>query len=533
MSAILQINGEQGIQPQLRRWLEHVYLNRVVLIFGLWLLLRVPLALMPPTYSATDTWREADTASIAHGFYSHRLPIFYPQINWGGDGPGYVETEFQAYPFIVAQLYRLFGEQFWLGRVVSLLFSAAAFGAFYLLMRQFLESRALFWALLFVTISPISIRYSVAFMPEATVFFFYVLALHFFCRWLRDEDRKHLYWAAMSTALAILVKPTSIHIGLIFLVLLIGKYRLAFIRNPHVWALGLISLVPSLLWYLYARNLYLTYGNTFGLFSGGDSKFGGLNYWLNPAFYGRLLQLQTEWILNGIGILPFLMGLIVSIRRRSPALLVIGVGTLLIYLMIVARYSQEEWGVQYHIYALPIAALGFGIGMNWLRGRLQRVQLPVRSVTAVWVFNVVVVGLMSLWMLRLYTGTLLQPVAQPLWDCAQAVIAHVPDNALIIVSTTSTADAPPGNIDGSRNNFEEPNIFYYSHRYGWSLPADWHIPDLIEQYRARGAQAFIITEQSLLLDSPGLLTYLQQNTQQVGPGIEQGCGIYRFGSASS
>lgn len=531
MSAVIQMQEEQGAQPHLRHRFNRIYLNSVVLIFGLWLLLRLPLVLTPPVYGV-DTWRQADTASIAHGFYSHRLSILYPQINWGGEGPGYVETEFQLYPYLVTQLYRLFGEQFWLGRVVSLLFSVATFGAFYLLMRQFLEPQALLWALLFLAISPISIRYSILYMPEATVFFFYMLALHFFCRWLRSDGRNTLYLAAISTAIAILVKPTSIHIGLIFLLLLVDKYRLSFIRNPHIWAFGLISLVPSLLWYLHARNLYLTYGNTFGLLSGGDAKFGGLNYWLNPDLYARLLRLEVKWILDGIGVLPFLIGLILSIRRRNPMLLPIGVVTVLIYLAVVARISQEEWGIHYHIYILPYAAVGFGIGMGWLLTRIQQMRLPFSPKMAGWIFSVILVGLMSLWMFRLYAGVLLQPTAQPLWDCAQAVIAQVPENALIIVSTTSSADAAPGDIEASPNNFEEPNIFYYSHRYGWSLPADWHIPDVIEQYRARGAQAFIITVQGLLLDNPALLAYLEQNARQVGPGIEQGCGIYRFGSAS-
>lgn len=36
------------------------------------------------------------------------------------------------------------------------------------------------------------------------------------------------------------------------------------------------------------------------------------------------------------------------------------------YYLIVARYTSVEWGIQYHIYALPFAALGVGLGTDWL-----------------------------------------------------------------------------------------------------------------------------------------------------------------------
>lgn len=58
------------------------------------------------------------------------MNLFFPQINWGGNGPGYVETELQLMPWLTGGLYLIFGEREFLGRLVSLAFMVAAAAAF-------------------------------------------------------------------------------------------------------------------------------------------------------------------------------------------------------------------------------------------------------------------------------------------------------------------------------------------------------------------------------------------------------------------
>ncbi|MBC1240711.1 hypothetical protein, partial [Nostoc sp. 2RC] len=40
------------------------------------------------------SWRQSDTAAMARNFYENNFNLFYPQIDWGGNSPGYCETEF-------------------------------------------------------------------------------------------------------------------------------------------------------------------------------------------------------------------------------------------------------------------------------------------------------------------------------------------------------------------------------------------------------------------------------------------------------
>ena len=102
-------------------------------------------------------------------------------------------------------------------------------------------------------------------MPEATVIFFYLAALYLFDQWLPNQRLSTLLLAGLCTAMAILVKPTSIHIGLIFLLLLWVRFRWRLFVTWQVWLFGAISLIPGILWYLHARDLFLQYGNTFGV----------------------------------------------------------------------------------------------------------------------------------------------------------------------------------------------------------------------------------------------------------------------------
>src|SRR5215470_13835564 len=90
------------------------------------------------------SWRQSDVAMIAENFYHHGFHLFYPQINWAGNAPGYVGTEFQLVPFIVALLYLCFGVHEWIGRAMSVLFFAVSVPFFYLLVRKIAnESSAL------------------------------------------------------------------------------------------------------------------------------------------------------------------------------------------------------------------------------------------------------------------------------------------------------------------------------------------------------------------------------------------------------
>ncbi len=476
------------------------------------LLLRIPLLTRPLTGSHTDSWRQTDTASIARHFYRGGYQLFHPQVYWGGSGPAYTETEFQLHPFVTALLYGAFGEQVWLGRLVSLTFAMLGLCAFYYLARRVAGERVALFGLGFLALSPLHVRYSTAFMPEATVLCFYMVALYLFQRWLDEQRSRDLWLAGGATALAILVKPTSIQVGLVFMLLLLFRERLRFLSRLEIWGFALVSLAPGVAWYWHARNLYLTYGNTFGILSGGDSKLGDPSYWLSPHFYFAVVKLEAKWVFAWSGALLFAWGAYVCFRKKISWLPLFGALTAAIYYMAVARYASEVWGIQYHVFFLPFAALVVGIGLAEISWSLS----PRAAVAAIAVF-VAAAGSGKLYV------ELFQPTGEVLATCGRMVAERTPEGSLVVVSTTSEADA-----HGTPNNYQEPQVFFFADRHGWSLPSDRHTPETVEQLRLEGASYFVAYDASLMRARPRLGAYLESNAEQIGEGIESHCAIYRL-----
>lgn len=508
----------------LRKLARFVFHNAPILIIFFGILVRIPFLLLPAEDGFPHTaWRQTDTASIAHNFLDNDLHILYPQIHWGGNGPGYVETEFQLFPYIVAVLYSVFGEHVWIGLFVSLLFSTGTFFVFYLLAKRLVQRSAAIAALAYFVFAPMNLRYSVVFMPEPTALFFYISALFLFHKWIAQEKLSLLILAALSTSLAILVKPTTIHIGLIFMFMLLYKYRLRAFAKWRVWLFAIITLLPGILWYLHARDLYLEYGNTFGIISGGDDKFNNLDYWFAPSFYYSVAVIDIKWVFGVAGLIPFVIGVVATVKKRGPVLIVYGLITQIIYYLLIPRYIS--FAIYYHIFAVPFVSLAIGIGIVWLWidfGNLVRRWQPRIPVYLPQLSNVLIMVIFTAITIKFYFNSM-APTDTDFWKCAKYVDEIVPEHSRIIVSTTELSY--DRNVP---NNFEQPDLFFYSHRYGWSLPADRHTTEQLHLLFDRGAEYLIFVDHRPLYENKELQKYLKEHLQQIGPGPEHDCSIYRL-----
>ena len=207
-------------------------------------------------------------------------------------------------------------------------------------------------------------------MPEATALSFFVLALLCYDRWAEAPGHGLLARAGVSTALALLVKPTSICLGPPALATVVARQGWRVLRRHALWLTAVGSLVPLGLWLLHANGLYRSDGNTFGVLSGGDSKFARLSDLLSPSFYWALLRLEILWVFPGLAGLVAIAGAVQAWRRPAMIPVLVGPATLGVYYVVLGRYTQQPWGIQYHVYAIPFASVLFGIGCTWLLARL-------------------------------------------------------------------------------------------------------------------------------------------------------------------
>jgi 4-amino-4-deoxy-L-arabinose transferase-like glycosyltransferase len=195
-------------------------------------------------------WRQGDEAAIARNFVELRNNIFYPQTDYDGPPPNYVELELQLVPYAAAQLYRFFGVHEVFARLIVIAFSLATIPLIYALGSELYSRRAGVIAALLFAIAPGAVYYGRAILPESDMLFFSVGALLFWWRWIDERHVRDFVVAAAFAALACLAKPPAVII--LGPMLALWFVRVRRIGDWSVYALVAASLVP--LW-LYIGHL--------------------------------------------------------------------------------------------------------------------------------------------------------------------------------------------------------------------------------------------------------------------------------------
>jgi len=72
-------------------------------------------------------------------------------------------------------------------------------------------------------LSPLSIYYSITFMPDSMMLFFYLQSLYLFYRWVYDN--RNFFWilSCGSLSISLLIKPTAIFVFIPMLAILWEK----------------------------------------------------------------------------------------------------------------------------------------------------------------------------------------------------------------------------------------------------------------------------------------------------------------------
>ncbi|WP_248926001.1 ArnT family glycosyltransferase [Paenibacillus hamazuiensis] len=225
----------------------------VFFIFLFILLLRIPnISNSPYEY---DSWRQSDTESIAYNFAEAKFNIFYPEFNYDGPPPNYVQLEFQITTFLIALLYKWFGYHYALARTVPIVFFIGSAIFLYCIGKQQYSRRTAVLAVLLYGISPVNILYSRAIMPESAALFFFMGAFHFFSLWIKNERFSVLMLAGLFTALAIAEKVPTIFVGIPMIVMALVKYKTKALTEWKLWLFLLISLVPPYVYFQWSYSI--------------------------------------------------------------------------------------------------------------------------------------------------------------------------------------------------------------------------------------------------------------------------------------
>ncbi len=443
-------------------------------------------------------WRQGDTASIARNFATLQYDIFFPQTDYNGPPPNYVELELQIVPIVAATVYKAVGVHEVIGRLTSIAFSLATVAALALFGRWLFASElAGALAALLFAMMPGSFYYGRTFTPDTAMVFFLSAALYAIARMLVDDETwtpRQLAGATALLALAFLAKPVSL-VALVPIGALIAQRALS-ARTLRWPPIALMLALPLGLLYGYDA---VVASHAEWHWASGIAKLHVLPSLLTSlhggrALHGKLLALRQVLgmlghtmigpAISALGILGFVLPPHVV---RTRTLLWSWLAGGLMYTYVVVTVER----VDYYMYLLlPLAALaGAGFLARVCHAvRASGIRTPLKLAAA---------------------AAALAALAAVTWQNARIVKPYyrygkdVYRNAVRLDETLAPgALVVMGHYD--------PSILYYIGRYGWEEDPYLWTPFDEQSAIRKGARYFINVEKNRFNRNLELCAWMQR-----------------------
>ena len=481
------------------------------------------LILISQPYVDHWSWRQSDVAAIARNFLQNGFRFGYPQIDWAGNAPGYVGTEFPILPFIAALCYKFAGIHEWVGRIQAVILFAVSLPCFFLLVREIFGSTAAVWATFFYSFAPVNIFAGRSFMPDVPSLSFAIVGLYLLLRYVEHNESSSFFVAAIALSLSFLIKITSIVIVVPLAYIVVGRlYRTPGVsqngaaetrmistgsslervngservkRRTVVGAAAIftaIALLPSVIWYWHAHQIAETfYPHHF--FGAGGIRIESFSWYSHIAQQSLVSSLTPT--LSAMA----LVGLFVtqSRDRSYSRLFHWWLAAMIVFIILVGYGNRHRW---YQLPLVPIAAAFAGAGCAFVGSRISSRFAAITSS--------IVLAVSFLIPAFVCVRPFYESSAAQLRDAGLEVKKLTPSDALIVAA-----------------DMGDPTIFYYAERKGWHFLEENAIyngnPDdseqaieNLERLRRRGTTHFVFTRNtfSWLQSYPEFAEYLLQNS---------------------
>jgi 4-amino-4-deoxy-L-arabinose transferase-like glycosyltransferase len=443
-------------------------------------------------------WRQGDTASIAKNFATLQYNILYPQTNYDGPPPNYVELELQIVPIIAATIYKIAGIHEIAGRLTGVAFSLGTVVVLAFFARWLFtdEIAGLLAALLFA-IMPGSFFYARTFTPDTTMVFFMTCALYVTARMIVDDETwtmRQIILATALVALAFLAKPVSL-VALVPIGALLVERAVSGRTVPWV-PITCILVIPLALLAAYDRAVAshaewhwasrITTLHVLPALAASTRNAHALN--LKFGLFRQVLRMLTTTMigpaLTAFAILGFFFW---PPSTRSRTLLWSWLVAGLAYTYVVVTVER----VDYYMYLLlPLAALG-GAGF------LTRLTLAIvnRARNDVARYGAAALGLAALAAVVYQNRAIVKPY-------------YLYNKQVYINAVTLDATLAPGALIVMGHY--DPSVLYYIGRYGWEEDPYLWTPFDEQSAIRKGARYFINIEKNRFNRNLELCAWMQR-----------------------
>jgi hypothetical protein len=485
------------------------------------------------------SWRETSTAMMADNYYRHNWNIFYPAVNWNGPEPSYQGREFQTVTYIAALLYVVIGQHDWIGRGIAVVFGVWGIFALYQLVRRVWDEDLALASAAVMALLPGSIFVERSFLPDPAMVSLVVTSVWMLVTYCQTEQLRYLIIASLIGSWGFLTKLPGLIIGIPMLYAvfaILGKKALQPKKLLTIGVAAVVTIIPVIAYYLWARHLALTYPPYH--FAGGGNWLwdDGLSNWLDKKYFLPALYWNfNRWIWTKPFILLVVVGLFAKLPTvncqskdndfQAPWLFHWWMIALAIYYFIGAKELViNAWN--FHLINPAASALAghalITIG-SWINsivvsfsGRLSK-RRSLAGLTAVLLILMFVGGYGQKNLKKMYYP----PEAH--WNATESYKLGL---------ALSKISAPQDLVVTIANDIGEPVMIYYSKRRGWVFPPpgegiiwwseisadDLKLIKVFEKLRLQGADWFGIVDEhrkELLENKPIFMKHIEKSCDLV------------------
>jgi hypothetical protein len=305
-------------------------------------------------------------------------------------------------------------------------------------------------------------------MPESAMIFFSIAFIYYFSQFLDDENWTNFLLTGLCGTLVILIKIPTLYLGLPILYLAYIKYNKSIFIKWRLWLLAGVILLPPILWYYHAHQLFKESGLTFGIWNIGHDKWGNLQIWTNKEFYITLFNRLNGEILTPIGLCLFLFGIILKVKDKKEFLFHYWLIGIIIYFFIVAEGNKGH--NYYQLPLVPIASIFIGKSLTLIVSRKFYNKKLIG-----WIIVAIAFLCISFFSYKEIKPFYYCP--RPIYFAGKTLDKIAEKDALIIASNDA---------------WYKPELFYYSKRKGWHIKLSDINPQNVEAYRKQGAKYLVI-----------------------------------------
>jgi hypothetical protein len=325
--------------------------------------LRLAYVHRPFDHRLENPWRQSDYLQVARNFQDDGMNILYPRIDWRRDTPGFAEMELPLLPWMGALLFEVFGARVQILRGLAATFEIAALVLFAGFARRMLAPRGALFATACFALNPILIISASSPQPDPVMHLFSLAAVVFAWSWYCNPAFARLLAAAAFAGLAILAKLPALYLGLLFAYLVIRKRGIRGLGDYRVWVAALVATVPAIAWYSWSHRFWLLYGNSLGVSN--ETHAIGWDMLLPPRFVLGLVKWELLGVFSPIG---WVLALAALRKPRAVELPLVWYGSVLVFYVLTARTSADDWSYYYHFISVAPACLLMGAGLDAFTG---------------------------------------------------------------------------------------------------------------------------------------------------------------------